>query len=400
MIASFSTDYARIFGSWKMKRLRFIKATTAIMSKQGSYKKQQHLERYKAYVEKRQQLTEAIWTKSRKAAGMMKPPKRMGNKEARLGRDRIGAAQKGVHQAIKALETRIEKLEKVEKPREQPTIRLAIPGMSAITSPIALRVERLHAVFGERTLWRNVHFTISKAAKAALIGPNGSGKTTLLRRIVALDEGVSLAPGAKIGYFSQNLDTLDASRSVLDNVLDVSVQSDEMVRLILARLLFKGNDAFKPVGVLSGGEKVKAALARLIASDVNFLVLDEPTNFLDIPSIEAVQQLLASYEGTLLFVSHDRRLVRRVADQIIAIRDGGVTSFAGTYDAYLEEQDKRAQNENAELADELLRVETKLGEVLGKLSMQGPQDASSAELDAQFRQLAARRNELRRALGK
>lgn len=185
----------------------------------------------------------------------------------------------------------------------------------------------------------------------------------------------------------------------MDNVSDGAAQPPEVVRAVLGRLLFRRDDVCKPVGVLSGGERVRAALAKLIVGDVNVMVLDEPTNFLDIPSIEALESLLADYEGTVLFVTHDRRFAERTADRILEIRDGRVVVFEGGYREYEEHQSRMAEAGDAALEEELMMVETKLSETLGKLSMPEPGDDPEA-LDAAFRKLAARRNELRRLLGK
>lgn len=363
--------------------------------------KRQHEDNYEDYVRKKQQLEKAIVAKVSKAAGMLKPPKRMSTSESRLYKGGKGTTQKGVHQAIKALETRVEKLEKVEKPRDVPAIKLDIPGSREFGSKTALRVERLEASFGNRTLWRDVSFALRKGSKTAITGPNGAGKTTLVKRIVRGGEGVYPAPGVKLGYFSQNLDILDPDRTVIENVSSTAVQSDALIRLVLARLLFRGDDVFKSVGELSGGERVKTAFAKLFLSDINMLVMDEPTNFLDIPSIEALEQLLMDYEGTLLFVSHDRRFVDRVAGQMLDIRDGSVVFYEGKFANYRERLEEAANRGDREVEEEMLKVETELSEVLGKLAaLAGTRNDTAEQLDLRFRDLVSRRNELRGKLKK
>jgi len=361
--------------------------------------KRQHREKYEAYVDKRRQLEEAIRRKAQKAARMESGPRNLSPSEARMGKDFYGSVQKGIHQSIKALRTRIGKLERVDKPREPERVRMNVPEAARLGSRVVIRVDGLEARAGGRLLWRDVRFALPAGSKTALIGPNGSGKTTLLRRIVERGEGVAIAPAAKIGYFSQNLDILRPERSVIDNVSEGSAQPPEVVRAVLARLLFRRDDVYKPVGVLSGGERVRTALAKLIVGDVNVMVLDEPTNFLDIPSIEALESLLADYDGTVLFVTHDRRFADRVANRILEIRDGRVHVFEGGHREYEEHKARREAAGDAALEEELMTVETKLSETLGKLSVPGPGDDPAA-LDAQFRQLVARRNELRRLLGK
>jgi len=361
--------------------------------------RRQHWEKYESYVDKRRQLEAAIQQKARKAARVEKAPRNLSPSEARMGKDHYGSVQKGIHQSIRALRTRIDKLERVDKPREPERVRMNVPEAARLGSRIVIRVDGLEARAGGRLLWRDVRFALPAGSKTALIGTNGSGKTTLLKRIVKRGEGVTVAPAAKIGYFSQNLDILRPERTVIDNVSDGAAQPPEVVRAVLARLLFRRDDVYKPVGVLSGGERFRTALAKLIVGDVNVMVLDEPTNFLDIPSIEALESLLAEYEGTVLFVTHDRRFVDQTADHILEIRDSRVHVYEGGYREYEEHKSRMAESGDAALKEELMTVETKLTETLGKLSMPGPGD-DPVTLDAAFRQLVAKRNELRRMLGK
>lgn len=372
--------------------------------KMREIERRQHWEKYDAYVETKRRLEEAVTQKMRQAGRAVKAPRGLSRSEARMGKDHFGSLQKGLHQSVKAIRSRIEKLERVEKPREPERVRMNVPGAAQLGSRIVIRVDGLEARAGGRLLWRDVRFGLPAGSKTALLGPNGAGKTTLLKRIVEGSEGVAVAPAAKIGYFSQNLDVLRPDRSILDNVSASAVQPPEVVRTVLARMLFRRDDVYKPVGVLSGGERVRTALAKLMVGDVNVMVLDEPTNFLDIPSIEALESLLADYAGTVLFVSHDRRFVEKTADRILHIVDGRVKVFEGSYREYEERLADRAKAGNgktakADLEAEWLTVETKWTETLGKLSMPGNDD-DKAELEALFKQLTARRNELRRQLGK
>ncbi|MCZ8521165.1 MULTISPECIES: ribosomal protection-like ABC-F family protein [Paenibacillus] len=363
--------------------------------RQKELEKRRHQERYEAYTEKRSALERAVRLKERKAAGSLKAPSRIGNSEARLGKDRRGSTQAGIHQARKALETRLAKLEKVEKPAELPEVKLTVPVPPSSKNRVVLEVQDLEASAGGRLLWSNVSLRLRFGEKAALLGPNGCGKTTLIRRIVGGGAGVRTAPGVKLGYFSQTLDILDLGRTVLENVRETSIHDDALARLVLARLLLRGDDVHKRTGDLSGGERVKTALAKLVLSDLNVLILDEPTNYLDTPSLEALEGLLAGYPGTVLFVSHDRRFVERTAGRILEIRDGGVSSFAGGYAEYREGRKGGAEAAPApdDTANELLQVELRLAEVLGRLSMPGVEGAK--ELDAEFHRLIDRRRVLR-----
>src|SRR5690606_14485503 len=130
-------------------------------------------------------------------------------------------------------------------------------------------------------LWEATSFYVHGGEKLAIIGPNGSGKTTFVKKIIAREEGITVSPAVKIGYFSQNLNILDGERTILENVSHDSKHDETLIRTVLARMHFFRDDVYKPVKVLSGGERVKTALAKLFLSDINTLILDEPTNFLD-----------------------------------------------------------------------------------------------------------------------
>jgi ATP-binding cassette subfamily F protein 3 len=188
--------------------------------------------------------------------------------------------------------------------------------------------------------------TLYRGECAALIGPNGAGKTTFLKTILAelmpLSGESRLGASVQVGYFAQAHEALDPSRSVIDEILSVQDMPQGEARNLLARYLFTGDEAFKPVGALSGGERGRVALAKLALGGSNFLLLDEPTNHLDIPSQEVLEATLAGFEGTILLVSHDRYLIRELATQIWALDDGQMVVFEGGYDAYLAHQ-KRAE---------------------------------------------------------
>jgi ATP-binding cassette, subfamily F, member 3 len=172
-----------------------------------------------------------------------------------------------------------------------------------------------------------------------LIGGNGAGKTTFLRtlrgEISPLDGQFKLGHGVKIGYFAQAHNTLHMENSVLDELLRHKPMNPGEARSLLARYLFRADDVYKPVSVLSGGERARLALAILALDGANLLLMDEPTNHLDIPAQEALQDVLETFEGTLLLVTHDRYLVDRLATQIWTLDDGLLSIYQGSYREYL-----------------------------------------------------------------
>lgn len=351
--------------------------------------RKQHEAAYQNYMRKKRQLQEAIQLKEQKAAKATKKPKQVSASEAKItgAKPYFAKKQKKLQKTAKSLETRLEKLEQVEQPKELPAIRMNLPGEEVVTGRIILRVEEVAGKVGDRMLWEAASFHVRGGDKLAIVGPNGCGKTTLVKKIVSEEPGITLSPSVKIGYFSQNLNILRRDKSILENVRETSSQSETLVRTVLARLHFFREDVYKPIDVLSGGERVKVALAKLFVSDINMLVLDEPTNFLDIEAVEALEALLVEYPGTILFVSHDRRFVERIASRVLTIRDGRIQLFEGAYGDSLEA--KQPATERDQVEEQRMLLETKISEVLSRLSI-----APTPELDEEFQRLLAEKKAL------
>lgn len=221
---------------------------------------------------------------------------------------------------------------------------------TARTGDQVLVLDRLSIGFPTRTLARNLSLTLRRGERLGVIGGNGTGKTTFLRTILGeqnyLDGEMRWGTGVKTGYYDQRLTLVDERNSVLDELRTVAATttSDGELRGFLGRFLFTGDDVFKPVAALSGGEKGRLALARLIYSHVNVLILDEPTNHLDIASCEALEDALNEFGGTIITVSHDRYFLDRIATKILFFGEDGVEYFDGGYSEFYESH-HRAQAE-------------------------------------------------------
>ena len=246
---------------------------------------------------------------------------------------------------------------------------MEIADSNQLYSKIVIEGEKVNKKFGEKILFEDAEFRIYNGSKIALIGPNGCGKSTLMKMIIDRDKGIKIAHGAKIGYFSQDMRILEEDLSILENVMKTSKYPETFVRTFLARLLFKQEDVYKKISVLSGGERVKVSFAKILLQDIHLLLLDEPTNYMDIHSIEVIEEALRAYDGTLLFVSHDRRLINAVADHIMAIENHKIRMFKGNYQEYLASKEKFLEDGVEENEEQILILENRISEIIGRLSM-------------------------------
>lgn len=356
----------------------------------SKYKKLKEKEReraafeYEQYIIEKNRLHEVIEQKINESKTMRKVPKRMGNSEARLHKMSNQAAKATLDRRANAIRTRIEKLDVKEKPKKLPEINLDIRKTRQLYSKVILSSDGLDKNFGDKVVFKEAQFKVFNNSKTAVIGPNGSGKTTLIKMIINGYPAINRAIGAKIGYFNQDMSVLESNKTLLQNVMESSIYDETFVRIMLARLLFKQEDVMKKVSLLSGGERVKAALAKIIVSDFNLLVLDEPTNYLDIYSMEAVEEAILSYNGTVVFVSHDRRFVSNVADHIISIKNQKTICFDGTYKEYSQKKEVSAQQYDKSV-DKMV-LQHRMAEILGKLSMPSKNDDIEA-LDREYKEI-------------
>lgn len=233
---------------------------------------------------------------------------------------------------------KLQRMVRLAPPREISSPMMGFPPAKR-SGDVVLRVEGLEKQY-DRSLFRGVEFTILRGQRWGILGPNGSGKTTLLRCVLGLerpDAGRAvLGHGVEVGYFDQHLSGLDDRLSVADAIRSAHPdQNEQFRRSVLARFGLVGEVALQPVASLSGGQRCRAALARLACAAANFLVLDEPTNHLDLWARDALERSLLEFDGTVLFVSHDRYFVNRVADHLLVFEADRVRVVQGTYDTYL-----------------------------------------------------------------
>lgn len=243
----------------------------------------------------------------------------------------------------------LEKMDLIDPPKHSGKVRISFKSARPSGKEVLI-LKDLTIGYPDKVMLRDIDFQINKGDRVAVIGPNGIGKSTLLKTVVKQLEpkGGSIKYGASldIGYYDQELQGLDYSKTVIDTIWDKHRDMDEKdIRSILASFLFTAKDIDKKVSQLSGGQRARLTLTVLSMEHDNFLLMDEPTNHLDIEAKEVLEKALASYDGTLLFVSHDRYFINQLANKIVAVRDGHAKIYEGNYSYYLDEKAKQAQAE-------------------------------------------------------
>lgn len=254
----------------------------------------------------------------------------------------------------------LEKLERIEKPLGDEASATFSFDIAKTSGNDVLKVENFSYTHRneEEPLFKDVTFSIYRGERVALIGDNGVGKTTLLKAIQSEHDEIQLGTNVEIGYYAQEQDTLDDQNTILDEVWDAFPNKTEHeIRTVLGNFLFSGDDVLKQIHTLSGGEKARVALAKLMLKRANFLILDEPTNHLDLTSKEVLEAALLDYPGTILFVSHDRYFINKIADKVFELTKDGITVYLGDYDYYvekkleLEEIEKLERMEGSQLSE-------------------------------------------------
>lgn len=327
---------------------------------------------YQEYVKEKKRLEKALLYKKALSDGIRKTPKRMGNSGARLHKMGGQTNKKKLDSNVKAIKSRIDKLEVKNKPKVSKEMNIKIQDGMEIISENLVEVKDMTLKLENKLLLDNVSFKIKRGKKIALLGDNGCGKSTLIKEILAdKNDNIKINNKVKVGYFDQNQSLLDEEKSVLYNTKVNSSFDESFIRINLSLFGFKGDDVYKKVKVLSGGEKVKIALCKIILEDNNFLVFDEPTNYLDIKSMEALEKALINTDKTMLIVSHDRVFVSHICNYIIEIKDAKIREFDCNYDEYIISRNKKTPSRDKQIKKEnLLVLENRLTTVISMLSIE------------------------------
>lgn len=292
---------------------------------------------YSDYAVKKEQLRVAAWN------AYMNQQRDIKHQEEVIEKLKSFNREKSIKRA-ESREKMLDKIEVIEKPSEVRTdMKLALTPR-ILSGNDVLTVEHLSKSFDSHKLFTDVNFEIKRGEHVAIIGDNGSGKTTLLKilnGLVPADQGTfRLGSNVEIGYYDQEHHVLHSEKTLFEEISDdYPYLNNTQIRNVLAAFLFTGEDVFKRISDLSGGERGRVSLAKLVLSNANFLILDEPTNHLDIMSKEILEDALNGYEGTILYVSHDRYFINRTAHRILDLTEGQFVSYVGNYDYYLEKHD-------------------------------------------------------------
>lgn len=296
---------------------------------------------YSAFALKKAQLRDAQYK------AYLNQQKEIRHQEAVITKLRSFNREKSIRRAESRVKM-LDKIQRIEKPVEiQNQMRISLEPRYVSGNDV-LSVEGLSKAFPGQTLFTDVSFDIKRGERVALIGNNGTGKTTILKilnGIVSADAGkFVLGSKVQIGYYDQEHHVLHMKKTIFQEISDTyPTLTETQIRNMLAAFLFTGDDVFKEISALSGGERGRVSLAKLMLSEANFLILDEPTNHLDIASKEILEEALNSYTGTVFYVSHDRYFINQTATRILDLTNQTIVNYIGDYDYYLEKKDEMTQ---------------------------------------------------------
>lgn len=238
-----------------------------------------------------------------------------------------------------SIEKRLEKLEKLDKPEDKKKLNITFD-MDSRSGKDVLTINNLYLSYGTKEIFNNLNLSIKYQDRLCLVGDNGVGKSTLIKEILKGNNSIKLGSNIKIGYIPQEIEFEDINLSVLEEARKYFIGPEQYLRSSLFKYLFAGENIYKKIKYLSGGEKVRLKIFCLIQDSYNFLILDEPTNHIDIDTREMLEESLMEFTGTILFVSHDRYFINKIATGIIEIKNKNITKYIGNYDDYREKINK------------------------------------------------------------
>lgn len=238
-----------------------------------------------------------------------------------------------------SIEKRLEKLEKLDKPEDKKKLNITFDTASRSGKDV-LTINNLNLSYGTKEIFNNLNLSIKYQDRLCLVGDNGVGKSTLIKEILKGNNSIKLGSNIKIGYIPQEIGFEDINLSVLEEAKKYYIGAEQYLRSALFKYLFAGENIHKKIKYLSGGEKVRLKIFCLIQDSYNFLILDEPTNHIDIDTREMLEESLQEFTGTILFVSHDRYFINKIANSIIEIKNKNITRYIGNYDDYREKINK------------------------------------------------------------
>lgn len=354
---------------------------TKIVMYPGSYTRYKEIEahnrkrtkdEYNKYIREKQHLEKAVASKSRQAALANRVYDKEAKKYVTKETPYFNKMQKKLDKVRTGMETRLNQLEEKEKPEEEKEVIFYTQDIEKLGGKTIIRLERENIARENKVLLKDVSLYLKASDKVSITGTNGSGKTTLLNYIYDKYRDSNLA----VGYFYQQLESLELGSTILDNIMSTSRYDETTVRTALARLNIKADDVHKKVTVISGGERVKVQLVKLLMSNSQVLILDEPTNFLDVHSIEALEKMLKSYPGLIILVSHDKRFRESISETSYNIENRQLVNL----------DTPKPRNSST---DELLVLETQITRVLSDLS-----EGSTPELEDEFQRLIRLKNDI------
>ncbi|EPZ41008.1 ATP-binding cassette domain-containing protein [Alicyclobacillus acidoterrestris] len=281
----------------------------------------------------------------------------------------------------------------MERPHHEPNIGVSFQH-NAFDAKIFVRLQDVTFSYPNYKVFEHIHLEVRRGDRIGIVGPNGVGKSTLLGLVTGqlTPEAGSVIhhPQAKIGYFAQELNHLNNAQTVLDSVLALPEMSEAYARTILASFLFRKEDVLKPISSLSMGERCRVAFVNLYFSNANLLVLDEPTNYLDIDTRERLEEALLAYPGALMIVSHDRYLLRKLVNRVVYFEEKTVRSFDGTMEAFVSQMHSRKADLHVQ--SEIDKLELSLTQLM---SVEADDAQANDALMMQIRAIRARLNDLR-----